>query len=81
MNVYLQVLLAVINDVIILAGGTNTPLSINISILLSINITGLNMLLTDIKKRSKYITPYLKRFIDENESIYLIFRSLFEAKL
>ena len=64
-----------------MAGGTNTLLSIDTFTLLPINITGLNMSLTDIRKRSKYITPYLKRFTGEDESIYLIFRGLLEAKL
>jgi hypothetical protein len=39
------------------------------------------MPLTDIRKRSKYITPHLERFTDEDELIYLIFRGLLEAKL
>ena len=39
------------------------------------------MPLIDPRKRPKYITPYLKRFTDEDESIYLIFRGLLEAKL
>jgi hypothetical protein len=42
---------------------------------------GLNVPLIDIRKRSKYTTPYLERFIDEDELIYLIFYSLLEAKL
>jgi len=73
--------LAVINDAAILAGGTNTPLFISIFILLFIGVTGLNMPLIDLRKRLKYTTPYLKRFTGEDESIYLIFRGLFEAKL
>jgi hypothetical protein len=73
--------LAVINNIVILARGTNTPLFIGISILLSTSITGLNVPLIDPRKRSKYITPYLKRFIGEDELIYLIFRGLLEAKL
>ena len=73
--------MAVINDAAILAGGTNTPLSISIFILLPTGVTGLNMLLINLKKRLKYTTPYLKKFTDEDESIYLIFRGLFEAKL
>ena len=81
MNVYLQALLAVTNDAATLAGGTNTPLPIGISTLLPTNITSLNMPLTDIRKRSKHTTPHLKRFIDEDESIYLIFRGLLEVKL
>jgi hypothetical protein len=67
--------------VVILVRGTNTPLSISISILLLIDVTGLNMPLIDLKKRLKYTTPYLKRFIDEDELIYFIFRGLFKAKL
>jgi len=39
------------------------------------------MPLINLKKRLKYTTLYLKRFISEDESIYLIFRGLFEAKL
>ena len=81
MNVRLQVLLAVINDVVILAEGTNTLLPTDISILLPTGIIGLNMPLTDIRKRFKYTTLHLERFISEDELIYLIFRSLLEAKL
>ena len=81
MNVRLQVLLAVTNDAVILAGGTNTPLLISISTLLLTGVIGLNIPLIDPRKRLKYTTPYLKRFIDEDESIYPIFRSLLEAKL
>ena len=73
--------MAVINDAIILIKGTNTPLLISISILLSTGVTGLNMPLIDLRKRLKYTTPYLKRFTGEDESIYLIFRGLLEAKL
>jgi hypothetical protein len=39
------------------------------------------MPLIDIRKRFKYTTPYLERFIGEDELIYLIFRGLLEAKL
>jgi len=39
------------------------------------------MPLIDPRKWPKYTTPYLKRFIGEDELIYLIFRSLFKAKL
>ena len=39
------------------------------------------MPLIDLRKRPKYTTPYLKRFTDEDESIYPIFRGLLEAKL
>jgi hypothetical protein len=35
----------------------------------------------DIRKRSKHTTPYLERFIGEDELIYPIFRGLLEAKL
>jgi hypothetical protein len=37
--------------------------------------------LIDLRKQSKYITPYLERFIGEDELIYPIFRGLLEAKL
>ena len=73
--------MAVINDAAILAEGTNTPLFISIFILLSTGVTGLNIPLIDLRKRLKYTTLYLKRFTDEDESIYLIFRGLLEAKL
>jgi hypothetical protein len=39
------------------------------------------MPLIDPRKRPKYTTPHLERFTDEDESIYLIFRGLLEAKL
>jgi hypothetical protein len=39
------------------------------------------MPLIDIRKRPKYITPYLERFIGEDELIYSIFRGLLKAKL
>jgi hypothetical protein len=39
------------------------------------------MPLIDLRKWPKYIIPYLKRFIGEDESIYSIFRSLLKAKL
>jgi hypothetical protein len=42
---------------------------------------GLNVPLIDPKKRPKHITPYLERFIGEDELIYPIFRSLLKAKL
>ena len=64
-----------------LAGGTNTPLSIGISTLLSTGVIGLNMPLIDPRKRFKYTTLYLERFIGEDESIYPIFRGLLKAKL
>jgi hypothetical protein len=48
---------------------------------LSTGITGLNVPLTDIKKRSKHTTPHLERFIGEDKLIYPIFRGLLEAKL
>jgi hypothetical protein len=81
MNIRLQILLAVINDAATLVKGTNTPLLIGISTLLPIGVTGLNMPLIDLRKRPKHITPHLERFTDEDESIYLIFRGLLEAKL
>jgi hypothetical protein len=73
--------LAVINDAAILTKGTNTPLLISTSILLSTGVTGLNMPLIDLRKRPKHTTPYLERFTDEDELIYPIFRGLLEAKL
>ena len=73
--------MAVINDAAILAGGTNTPLSTGIFILLPTGVTGLNMPLIDLRKRPKHTTLHSERFTDEDESIYLIFRGLFEAKL
>jgi hypothetical protein len=39
------------------------------------------MPLIDSRKQSKYTTPHLKRFIDEDELIYPIFRGLLKAKL
>ena len=73
--------MAVTNDATILARGTNTPLPTGISILLPTGVTGLNMPLIDLRKRPKHTTPHSERFIDEDESIYLIFRGLLEAKL
>jgi hypothetical protein len=67
--------------VAILAKGTNTPLLIGTSIPLPTSVIGLNMPLINPRKRSKYITPYLERFIDKDELIYFIFRGLFKAKL
>jgi hypothetical protein len=67
--------------VAILVKGTNTPLSIGIFIPLSISIIGLNIPLIDSRKRPKYTTPYLERFIGEDELIYSIFYSLLKAKL
>ena len=81
MNIRLQILLAVTNDATILIKGTNTPLLISTSIPLPTGVTGLNMPLIDLRKRSKHTTPHLKMFISEDESIYLIFRGLLEAKL
>jgi hypothetical protein len=37
--------------------------------------------LIDLRKWPKYTTPYLERFIGEDELIYFIFRGLLEAKL
>jgi hypothetical protein len=37
--------------------------------------------LIDPRKRPKYTTPYLERFISKNKLIYLIFYSLLKAKL
>jgi hypothetical protein len=73
--------LAVTNNAVILARGTNTLLLIGTSILLPISVIGLNVPLIDPRKRPKYTTPYLKRFIGEDELIYPIFRSLLKAKL
>ena len=65
----------------ILAKGTNTPLLIGIFTPLPTSVTGLNVPLIDPRKRPKYTTPYLERFIGEDELIYPIFRGLLEAKL
>jgi hypothetical protein len=65
----------------ILARGTNTPLPIGISTLLPTSVIGLNVPLIDPRKRPKYTTPHLERFIGEDESIYPIFRDLLKAKL
>jgi hypothetical protein len=73
--------LAVTNDAVILARGTNTPLPIGISTPLPTGVIGLNMPLIDPRKRPKHTTPYLERFIGEDELIYSIFRSLLKAKL
>ena len=73
--------MAVTNNAVTLARGTNTPLSIDISILLSTSVIGLNVPLIDIRKRPKHTTPHLERFIGEDESIYSIFRGLLKAKL
>ena len=73
--------MAVTNNVVILTKGTNTPLPIGISIPLPTGVIGLNMPLIDPRKRPKYTTPYLKRFIGEDELIYSIFYSLLKAKL
>ena len=64
-----------------LAEGTNTPLPIGTSTLLPTSVTGLNMPLIDPRKRPKYTTPHLERFIGEDELIYFIFHGLFKAKL
>jgi hypothetical protein len=73
--------LAVTNDVVTLARGTNTPLPIGTSTPLPISVISLNMPLINPRKRPKYTTPYLKRFISKDELIYLIFYSLLKAKL
>jgi hypothetical protein len=65
----------------ILAKGTNTPLPISTFILLPTSVIGLNMPLIDLRRRPKYTTPYLERFIGEDELIYFIFRGLLKAKL
>jgi hypothetical protein len=73
--------LAITNDAAILVKGTNTPLPIGISTPLPTSVMGLNVPLIDPRKRPKHTTPYLERFIGEDESIYSIFRGLLEAKL
>jgi hypothetical protein len=73
--------LAVTNNAAILARGTNTPLPIGTSIPLPTGVMGLNVPLIDPRKRPKYTTPYLERFIGRDESIYPIFRGLLKAKL
>jgi hypothetical protein len=73
--------LAITNNIAILAGGTNTPLPIDTSTPLPTSVIGLNIPLIDPRKRLKHTTPYLERFIGEDELIYLIFRGLLEAKL
>jgi len=67
--------------VAILAKGTNTPLPIGTSILLPTGVIGLNIPLIDPRKRSKYTTPHLERFIGKDELIYPIFYGLLKAKL
>jgi hypothetical protein len=64
-----------------LARGTNTPLLIDTSTPLPTSVTGLNMPLIDPRKWPKYTTPYLERFIGEDELIYPIFYGLLKAKL
>ena len=81
MNARLQILLIIINDVVILIKEINTLLFINIFILLFIGVISLNILLTDIKKRLKYIILYLKKFISKDELIYFIFHGLFKVIL
>ena len=66
---------------VILAKGANTPLPIGISIPLPTSVIGLNVPLIDSRKRPKYTTPYLERFIGEDKLIYLIFCGLLKAKL
>ena len=73
--------MAITNNMATLAKGTNTPLPTSTSILLSTGIIGLNIPLIDPRKRPKYTTPYLERFIGEDKLIYFIFYSLFKAKL
>jgi hypothetical protein len=73
--------LAITNDVTTLARGTNTPLPIGTSTPLPTSVTGLNMPLIDPRKRPKYTTPHLERFIGEDELIYPIFCGLLKAKL
>ena len=64
-----------------LAKGTNTPLPIGTSTPLPTSVIGLNVPLINPRKRPKYITPYLKRFIGKDELIYPIFRGLLKTKL
>ena len=73
--------MAITNDVAILARGTNTPLPTGTFILLPTSVIGLNMPLIDPRKWSKHTTPYLERFIGEDELIYPIFYGLLKAKL
>jgi hypothetical protein len=73
--------LAITNNAVTLAKGTNTPLPIGTSIPLPTSVIGLNMPLIDLRKRPKYTTPYLERFIGEDKLIYPIFHSLLKAKL
>ena len=73
--------MAITNNMATLARGTNTPLSTGTFIPLSTSIMGLNMPLIDPRKWPKHITPYSKRFIGEDESIYPIFHGLLKAKL
>jgi hypothetical protein len=73
--------LAVTNDVVTLARGTNTPLPIGISIPLPTGVMGLNIPLIDPRKQPKHTTSHLERFIGEDELIYSIFRGLLKAKL
>ena len=73
--------MAITNNIVILARGTNTPLPIGISIPLPTSVIGLNMPLIDPRKQPKHTTPYLERFIGEDESIYPIFYGLLKAKL
>jgi hypothetical protein len=80
-NIRLQTLLAITNNMVILAGGTNTPLPTGTSTPLPTGVMGLNVPLIDPRKRPKYITPYLERFTGEDELIYSIFRDLLKAKL
>ena len=73
--------LVTINNAVILARGTNTPLLIGTFILLPTSVIGLNVPLIDSRKRPKYTTPHLERFIGKDELIYPIFYSLLKAKL
>ena len=73
--------MAITNDVVILARGTNTPLLIGTFIPLPTSVIGLNMPLIDPRKQPKYTMLYLERFIGKDELIYPIFYSLLKAKL
>ena len=73
--------MAITNNIVILAKGINTPLLTGTSTPLPTSVIGLNVPLIDPRKRPKYTTPYLERFIGKDESIYPIFRSLLKAKL
>jgi hypothetical protein len=67
--------------VVILARRTNTPLPTGTSTPLPTSVIDLNIPLINPRKQPKHTTPYLERFISEDELIYLIFCGLLKAKL